>query len=157
LWPAILRRYTIVASIKRVNENPELPVSGFLRRLSRVPEDMERAIMSFVGKGSALVTAEDVEMANVMAVEVERESALELEKIQRTEEIERDHLKSEEELAVEKALHLTSSTALQGKLDEQEFMMLPEGVKSRSSSGTIGVKRGRSDEDEDEDESASKR
>ena len=57
LWPAILRRYTIVASIKRVNENPELPVSGFLKRLSRVPEDMERVIMSFVGKGSALVTA----------------------------------------------------------------------------------------------------
>jgi hypothetical protein len=121
LWPAILRRYTIVASIKRVNENPELPVSGFLKRLSRVPEDMERVIMSFVGEGKALVTEKEVENAGKKADAVKKE----------LEALEREHV------------------ALQEELEEQEFMMLPPEVaaSSSSSSSTVGRRRGRSGED----------
>jgi hypothetical protein len=69
-------------------------------------------------------------------------------KEQRTEALERDYLKKQEELAVEEALYLTGRTALKEKLEEQEFMMLPGAARSGgggsgSGSSTVGEKRGR--------------
>jgi ankyrin repeat protein len=143
-WPSAARRHTVVASIKRVNENPSLRVSGFLKLLARLPEDMERVVMSFVGEGEALLSREDIERFNVSSLAARNSLQSEL-----------AHLENEFVKAKDKFEKIGDSTkaaqkALKRRLSAQEKFI-------RQQQGDMGMKRGREEDGENGGESSKRR